>query len=771
MAIPSGYTAPVRPVKRMPAQVQMNPSAPSNTMDGENTPDDDGSSDGYGEKSDPMDDGEFQALIRSALEIATSYDETQIQPDRLKARRFYLGDMSDDLPARDDGSKVVSYDVRDTIQALLPSMIRIFCSGDAICEFIPVRPEDAAGAKQATDYVNYLIQSRLGVKAVVDIITDAAMSKIGAVKWWWDESVRVEESEFSGLTPADMGMVLTPSSDDEKITLLSYHSEPVTPAEIVPNELNPQPELTQGMQLTDCRIRRVTTEKKLRIEAIPPEERRIDPKARSLTTARFWAHVTTKTHGELIDMGYDEEFIEAHSSGNEDDVSNTQERALRQPSQIDPAREDLPSKDMMDIFYAEIWIRCDRDGDGHQELVKACCIGNAYAVAHEEVVDQFQCAEFQTITQPHIATGRALADDVIDIQICKTGLIRNVMESLPHSIYPRLAIVEDGVNMDDVLSTVPGQPIRMDSIGNVQAIITEFVGQPALDTIAYFDGVKERRTGISDSASGLDADALQSTAQVAANAIVSASQAQIEMIARMIAETGFKPLFAGLLREVVKNQNQPDQIELNGTWVTLDPRPWNADMEVRVHTGLGRGDDQTKMQALTFILSKQEAAIQQGGPSNPVVSLSQYVATLAKVMKLAGYTNISEFMNPNPQIPPPQPPQPPVELQIAQLRNQTVQGAKQASSQLDIWKWEAEVFFKCLDAAAKNGIVPPDAQTVINAIRGGQIQMLPNEQNVHPYPVAPPTPALSPVHAPPGFNVPLPHVAGVGGGMSLPPGM
>lgn len=757
MARKTGYLPAVRSVGPTAPQVVIKPSQ-GYEGDEPDAPD----------EKDPtpkkMDDGQFAALIRTAIDNAAQYDETQIQPDRLKNRRFYLGDIKEELPEREDGSKVVSYDVRDTVQALLPSMVRIFCSGDTICEFTPTRPDDEIPAKQATDYVNYLIQNRLGVRGIVDLITDAFMSKVGVVKFWWDESTRVEENDFTGLSGPEVGLVLTPVAEEEKIELVSYSSSAVLPSDISPSEDNPQPQLQPGQPLIDCKIRRITSERKLRLEAVPPEERRIDPKARefdpSMRKMRYWGHITTKTRGQLIDMGIDEEFIDAHATGQEDDVSNTMERALRQPSEIDPTEEDLPGEDQQDIFYGEIYIRCDRDGDGHEEIVKACVVGNAYAVASEETVSQVQAAEFSSITQPHIATGRCPADDVIDIQICKSGISRNLMESLPHTVYPRLGIVEDGVNIDDVLSTQPGQPIRMKAQGNVFPITTEFVGQQALEVLGYFDEVKERRTGVSDAAQGLDPDALQSTPAGAAQAIVTASQTQIEMLARMLAETGFKTLFMGLLKEIVSNQNRPDMIQLDGTWVPMDPRPWNADMNVRVHAGLGRGTDASRAQTLMMVKQSQEAILQQGGPNNPLVTLKQYANTLTRLTKLGGFANASEFFNANPQQPPPPQPSPPVELQIAQMKDKNDQAKLAADTQLDIWKWESDVYFKCLDSAAKLGIPVPDADVLIQAIRANRLQAMPDETQVHPYPVAPPQPAISQVHAPPGFVVPTPHVAG-----------
>ena len=48
-------------------------------------------------------------------------------------------------------------DVRDTIEGMLPSLMRVFFSGEHTVEFAPQSAEDVETAKQATDYVNFVM--------------------------------------------------------------------------------------------------------------------------------------------------------------------------------------------------------------------------------------------------------------------------------------------------------------------------------------------------------------------------------------------------------------------------------------------------------------------------------------------------------------------------------------------------------------------------------------------------------------------------------------
>ncbi len=70
--------------------------------------------------------------------------------------------------------------------------------------------------------------------------------------------------------------------------------------------------------------------------------------------------------------------------------------------------------------------------------------------------------------------------------------------------------------------------------------------------------------------------------------------------------------------------------------------------------------------------------LQSLGPSNPVVSLQQYVNTLTKYLELAGFKDPESFFNTEVQPMPPQPEQPSAEEQLAQaeMRKAEAQATK-----------------------------------------------------------------------------------------------
>jgi hypothetical protein len=161
----------------------------------------------------------------------------------------------------------------------------------------------------------------------------------------------------------------------------------------------------------------------------------------------------------------------------------------------------------------------------------------------------------------------------------------------------------------------------------------------------YLDELRENRTGISKAAAGLDASALQSSTASAVQATVSQAQQHIEMIARIFAETGMKQLFKGILKLTVNHQDEERMTRLNNQFVPIDPRSWNADMDVVSNVALGRGTETERIAALSQIAGKQEEIMKLLGPQNALVSPKQYSHTLAKIVELSGFKDPSMFVN------------------------------------------------------------------------------------------------------------------------------
>ena len=634
---------------------------------------------GQMQEEEVMSEEQLQGVISAEITDAISFIDDDIGGSRARATEYYYGDLFGD--EEDGRSQVVSMDVRDTVQGILPSLMRIFFGPERVVEFAPQGPEDVQNAEQATDYVDFIFKrDNQGFKILHSAFKDALVRKCGIVKYWWDESVEVRAESFSMLDEQSM-MMLTSDPDIEISAVREYPVPGTEPQNEAQGIMTPPP------MMYDVEIKRRINTGKVKIEALPPEEFLIDRRAKSIEDATFVGHRTMKTVSDLVAMGYDyEEMVEA--SGNGNDFDNNQEYTARNPfAVISTANNGDPSS--KSVMYIEGYLKVDFDGDGIAEMRRICTIGTGNKVIRNEIVSERQFADFCPDPEPHTFFGMCPADVVMDIQRIKSNVQRGILDSLAQSIHPRTAIVEGQANMEDVLNTEVGAVIRMRAPGMVQPFTTPFVGQAAFPMLDYLDDIKQTRTGISKAAAGLDADALQSTTKAAVSATVNAAHQHIEMIARIFAETGLRKLFTGILKLVVENQDRARMVRLRNTFVPIDPRSWDAKMDVIVNVGVGDGTIEDRINILNQVAARQEMLIEKTGANNPVVSLPQYTNTLTKLLQLAGIKDSTNYFNQLPvdfQLPEPPAPKPTPEEILAQVQAQSIQAdiqKKAAELQLD----------------------------------------------------------------------------------------
>jgi hypothetical protein len=615
---------------------------------------------------DPMDDTELQGIVSAELEDAVSYIDSDVSPIRAKGTEYYRGDP---FGNEEDGrSQVVAMEVRDTVSAMLPSLMKVFFSAENVVEYIPRGPEDVAGAQQATDYANYIFTAdNNGFMTTYSLFKDSLVRKCGIAKYWWEEVEEVKIEEYSGLDDQTLQVLM---QEGAEVKIVVSYPEPGA---------MPQMDMTTGLPMPvpmihDVEIKRNTKDGRIRIMAVPPEELILDRRARSFDDAGIIAHRQMATVSDLIGMGYDQEEIEENISST--DLDSNDEYLARQPLSTTLGSADSLNPMQRRVLYIEAYMRVDFDGDGIPELRKICCMGSGYTMVRNLPASYIPFVDFPCDPEPHTSPLEAMSifDITHDIQEIKSEIMRNTLDSLAQSIHPRTAVVEGQVNIDDVLNNETGAIIRMRSPGMVQPFSTPFVGQPAFAMMDYMDQMREDRTGMSKAAMGLDPDALQSTTKAAVSATVSASQSRLELQARILAE-GMKKLFKGILYLMTTHQDKPRMVRLRNEWVQIDPRVWDAGMDVNVNIGLGNGDTSEKINALNIIMQKQEQIMAQFGPMNQIASLPMYIRTLQKAIELSGYKDASSYFNTLPadfQMPQEQPQQTPEQV-LAQVQAQSIQ--------------------------------------------------------------------------------------------------
>jgi len=595
---------------------------------------------------EPMSEEDLQNIIIAEIDDAQNYIDDDISPQRALAGQYYKGEP---FGNEEEGrSQAMSMDVRDTVQAMMPSIMKVFFAASNVVEFAPNGPEDVATAQQATDYVNYcLTRDNNLFSECYSTFKDALIRKNGIMKVWWDTEKDVTTHYFTGLDEATFSVLQADADIEVKDVEITYGETMVE---------TPMGMMGQTQPATyDCTVVRTTEKGRLRVQSVPPEEFLIDRRARSIETAEFVAHRRYVTVSDLVKMGYD--FDEVQDLGFEtlDDFEGNQETFDRNPQafvQI-TGRTDTTSRK---VLYIEGYVYVDMDGDGIAELCRVCVAGTANKVLHWEPCDFIPFVDFCPDPEPHTFFGMSIADVTMDIQLIKSNILRNTLDSLAQSIHPRTGVVEGQVNIEDVMNTEVGGIIRMRAPGMVQPFTMPFVGQQAFPMLQYMDELRENRTGISKAASGLDANALQSSTRAAVAATITAAAQHIELICRIFAETGMKSLFHKSMQLIAKNQDAPRMVRLRNTFVPIDPRVWDTNMDVVVNVAIGTGSNEEKMAFLGQVAAKQEMLMQMGAP---LADMQGYYNTLSQMMALAGFKDPTVFFKDPAMMPPPPPPAPP----------------------------------------------------------------------------------------------------------------
>jgi hypothetical protein len=583
----------------------------------------------------------IEEIISRELEDAKQYIDTEIGEQRAESTEYYNGEPFGD--EEEGRSQVISRDVRDTVMSLMPSAMRMFFGGEKVVEFKPRGPEDIAAAEQATAYINEVVvqQDNAGFLEFHSAIKDAFVRKLGIFKWWWDDQTVVTTTEHSGLSEEDLG-VFAEDPSVEKIEGELTSDEGILP------------------KVFKAKVTRKRPAGIARFAAVPTDEFLVDRRAKlDPDTWVFAAHRQMLTVAELVAMGYDRETVLEHA-GSASELDDTRERLARNPFSTLFGSDNTANPDMRRVLYTESYTRLRLKDEENEpvQLTKVCGIGDGagYYLLHAAPCDEMPFAVLCPDPEPHTLFGLCPADVVKDLQRIKSAILRGTLDSLALSIHPRYEAVDDMVNLQDLMNSEIGGVVRVKQPGMLREIALPFVGANTLPMLEYVDKIREDRTKQSQASQGLDADALQSSTKAAVSATISAAQAQIELYCRIFAETGVKRLFRGLYKLTVQHQDKPRTVRLRGELVEMDPRSWDAEMDVAVNVALGAGSIEEKMALLMGVAAKQEQVL-LAAPGNPMVSMRELRATYARMVELGGYKDAGVFFKEVPEgYQPPAPP-------------------------------------------------------------------------------------------------------------------
>ena len=574
---------------------------------------------------------EIEGIVQYAMAQAVDFVESEITNDRIKAQRYFDGEV--DIGYEDGRSKVVATKVRDTVRSVKPSIMRVFLSTAKPVEFMPKGPEDVAAAEQATQYIHYVFTKNDGYRVLNDAIHDALIKKTGIVKAYWESWEDAEIYTYDNLTDQEYMML----ASDDTVDILEHSME----MSMSMDEFGMEVE----SPIHAMKISKRTPNGKMRLDSVPPEEFFINAQARNIDDAYIVAHRTEMTVGDLVEMGYDfEDVYKLDGLYGGSDISEAEviERQGYSKDDYDDQDQD-PSMRM--VAVTEAYMKIDADGTGVPVLHRLMCGGTNYKLLDFEPWDEIPFAVFEVDPEPHTFFGRSIADLVMDDQDAATSILRGVLDNVAMTNNPRIGIVDGAVNIDDVLNNEIGAIVRMRQAGAIQDLSVPFAAGQTLSALTYVDQTVENKTGVSRASMGLDPDAMQSTTRAAVQNTIQMQAGQIEVMVRNLAD-GMKRLFGIMLRTAIKYTDEEQSMRVNGQFVQVDPRVWQADMDIGINVGLGTGREEEKQQALMQAFQIQQQIYTNYGPFNGMVSLTNIRNTLSDLLASAGIRNSDRYFAP-----------------------------------------------------------------------------------------------------------------------------
>lgn len=626
-----------------------------------------------------MQDDELIGIVNMRLATTSASSmATTFAADRAKAMAYYRGDavglLSQPNPGR---SSVVSRDVQETVDGLMPALIKVFASGPPV-EMRPRRQESEKHAEQATDLCQYVwnVQNP-GFLNYYTWFKDSLQQRLGVLKIYWDATKKYTTETYEGVTQVQLQM-LEQDDDVDIVAIRPYEDDPAS-FEV------------------ECRVCKMPGQ--VKIDPIPPDSFLFDYSATSLDRGRVVGDMWEYTTSELLDLGYDPDVVDGIPPG------AWGEMGLNSITRYGD-RGSLPAMFQTDAdpasvrrWVSELYMAVDYDGDGHAEMRRIVVAGpHASVLLENEEVDGHPYAVLTPTIMPHRIEGMSVADSTMDIQEIKTALLRGTLDGMYSSINSRHEVVEGQVNIEDMLNIRPNGVVRVRAPGMIKPLDTSFNPDLASGMIAYMDKVRELRTGLPQSPGQLSDDVIAQDGGATGAAIINdARMERVELIARTFAETGVQQAFRRILELSQKYQDKPLAVRLRGSWTDINPREWADGFDLEIKVGLGSGNKDQMLRHLLPIKQTQEAILLQLGPDNPLVSLDNYHNTLQDMVKNAGLGDAARyFTNPRdkgPSQPKPPPPDPAMmkvqaEIKLAEMKAQS--SREEAQQKMELARLTAE---------------------------------------------------------------------------------
>ncbi len=565
-----------------------------------------------------MTDGEIIGLLESELYEAMGYDSDTLSANRRKALDYYHGRMQAAPVGR---SQIVSYDVADTVHALMAQSADIF--KNSIIEFEPQSEQDEEAATLESNVVQSLIETNDAYQTFNKSSFNAFLQGNGWVKVWIDEDITKTTQQYpSDLQPEE---ILAFSDKINKDPTLSL-------------------EITTSKDTINAHITRTVLT--LKVEAVSSDVMLYSPSQDQydLQKLRFVAERRLYTTADLIEMGLTEDEALSVPDISDDywEAVQAREGEYSETTDDEDGGNQSASK-LKETFICYILI--DLDENNTLERYKIHKAGSF--IIEKEPIDHVPYITGSPLPMPHRIQGTGMYDLMHQVQDSKTSILRAYQDNLTVMNQSRVGYVRGEVNMDELLSGRINGAVGMDNANSLFPIPSNDIGQTAIQGLQYLDQVRTQRGGASVSLNKEEMQVARSSAAAAVGQDMS-KEMMAGYYCKNLANTLLKQSYL-LVHHIMRTQyTQPINAKINGKWIQSEPASWQARSNARLRAGMTSTEKRNYTSGLNQLLQQQQAWIQQG-QEGIITNKAKVYRTASDWLKAADITATPEEYLINPE--------------------------------------------------------------------------------------------------------------------------
>jgi hypothetical protein len=618
-----------------------------------------------------LSDDDLVSILRREEQVAQQWQDAELLGPRQSAFDYYNRDPKA-FGVEEGQSSVVTSEFADTVESVMPGLMRVFASGDEIAKFTPIEQQDEKWAKQATQFVPHvLMRENDGYRSLywffkdvlmyrlatmtVDVMVEEKTKKSPVEGWTEEQMALAEETALEqGYTEVEFKVTQDEFPRNAGVATLQGGGDPSgapagpgwSPQGEVPG-LPAGESLEQAAATFSGTISITKRRKRVKVDNVAPEDLLVSPAdVRDLDEASFAGYRKQVTASDLRVLGLSQEEIDSLAS----DKRSSPEEDQRQDGQ---SQSQSRKDDQRRLWLVVAYVKADANGDGISEMLR-CVYAHAGGL-NGAIIERMEWEEGEApitigsaILMSHSIVGRSLFDQTSDLQDVGTVVTRGMLDNIYLTNRPR-PMINGRVNINSVLDMTPGMPVQSDGNGNPAENISwlQFpsIIEPALSALGYLENKRDQRTGTSRLGNNMDSDALSDASRMTkggTSMVMSVAQERQELMANVLAATAITRLMRHIYRAIKRAAEGPAKYYANGEWQECDPTKWPDDMHLIVNVGTSN-KQMEQMNLLGIGAAQEKIGLAQGGFNGPIVKMEHIANTGRKLAEASGFRATTQF--------------------------------------------------------------------------------------------------------------------------------